>query len=167
MPSASDALSRAPFTRRRRPAGRDTGLVELACCRSDLCDASSNARLRGRNLCLMAWSCLARSGCHGDWAKDLTGLDGHMVGIEYAALGQHRPEDSGVLVGQGHHGLLPTHAGQQLNQPLRRFGGRSQIYSPKLPGLLGVLACRRCSGADRTPCASGARGGRLIACPTG
>ena len=48
-----------------------------------------------------------------------TRFDRHVVRIEYPALGQPRPDDARVLVGQGPHGLLPAYAGQQLHQPLR------------------------------------------------
>ena len=46
-------------------------------------------------------------------------LDRDMVSTEAQPLRQHRPQDADVLVGNGHHGLLPGDALTQLKRPLR------------------------------------------------
>jgi hypothetical protein len=53
-------------------------------------------------------------GSVGHGVVDCGRLDRHMVGIEARPSGEHRPQDAGVLVGDGHHGLLPAQALAQV-----------------------------------------------------
>ncbi len=104
-------LSRAPFTLRGIRLIHPPSF-ELACCRSDLFKASSTSRLtrkeqenlRNRYL---RW--------HGHWRQQWNAAN--VVRVIPFLSGHDRPQNSGVLVGQGDHRSLPTNALPQFMRP--------------------------------------------------
>ena len=103
--------SRAPYTLRGIRLIHPPSF-ELACCRSDLFKASSTSRLtRKEQESLRNRYQRWRGHCRQPWNA------AYVVRVIPFLSGHDRPQNSGVLVGQGDHRSLPTNALPQFMRP--------------------------------------------------